>query len=222
MTWGELEVALKTVPPLKDEDLISLDRELLERVLILETRVEELVTRNKELEAENSALRTENQALRARLGTNSSNSGKPPSSDGPGVKPHPKSQRQSSGRKPGGQPGHVGHALRLVDDPDEVKVHTPSHCKACEQDLEDAPTTHTERRQVVDVPPVKARVVEYQAETKRCLACGAETTAPFPVGVEAPAQYGPGVVTVAVYLNQESFCGRTAVRAHLRGDVGFI
>lgn len=60
-----------------------------------------------------------------------------------------------------------------------------------------------ERRQVVDIPPVKVWVVEHQVESKCCPRCGVETTGQFPEGVRAPAQYGPGVATVGVYLNQE-------------------
>jgi len=56
---------------------------------------------------------------------------------------------------------------------------------------------------VVDLPPVKARVIEHQVETKCCPGCGVETSGQFPEGVLAPTQYGPGVATVAVYLNQE-------------------
>ncbi len=162
----------------------------------LAAQVESLSGRVAALEAENATLRT-------RLGTNSRNSSKPPSSDGPGVKPHPKSQRALTGRKPGGQPGHVGHALRLVDDPDDVQVHAPTHCKACGQSLEQVSASRRERRQVVDIPPIKARVIEHQVETKCCPSCGIETSGEFPEGVEAPVQYGPGVATVAVYLNQE-------------------
>ena len=169
----------------------------------LSTRVVALEAENAALRLENPTLQAENAALRARLGTNSHNSSKPPSSDGPGLKPHPKSQRTQSGRKPGGQPGHVGHTLRLVDEPDEVKVHAPSRCKACGKSLEAVSATRRERRQVVDIPPVKARIVEHQAETKCCPGCGAETTGEFPEGIEAPAQYGPGVATIGVYLNQE-------------------
>ena len=99
------------------------------------------------LVAENAVLVAENAALRAKLGTNSHNSSQPPSSDGPGVKPHPKSQRGSSGRKPGGQPGHVGHTLRLVDEPDEVQVHSPAHCAGCGDGLADVPALRRERRQ---------------------------------------------------------------------------
>ena len=148
------------------------------------------------------ALEEENAGLRARLATNSHNSSKPPSSDGPGIKPHPKSQRTPSGRKPGGQPGHPGSTLRLVNDPDEVKVYAPERCQDCGQSLTAVPAARRERRQVVDVPPIKARVVEHRVETKCCPGCGVETSGAFPEGVVGPTQYGPGVAAVAVYLNQ--------------------
>ena len=156
-----------------------------------------------ELRAQNARLQARVQELEERLAINSRNSGKPPSSGGPGVKPHPKSQRAPNGRKPGGQPGHVGYTLRQVDEPDEVQVHAPATCRACGRCLEAVPALRRERRQVVDLPPVQARVVEHQAETKRCPGCGAETSGGFPEGVTGPTQYGPGVATVAVYLNQE-------------------
>ena len=155
------------------------------------------------LEARIAALTAQVKELTSRLAMDSHNSSKPPSADGPGVKPHPKSQRTPTGRKSGGQPGHVGHTLVLVDDPAEVVVHPPAHCHACGRHLADAPVLRQERRQVVDIPPVRARVVEHQVETKRCPGCGAETSGAFPAGVVAPAQYGPGITTAAVYLNQE-------------------
>ena len=67
---------------------------------------EQVVTQVAVLEAENAALRSENQALRGRLGKDSHNSSKPPSSDGPGTpKRVPKSLRGVSGRRPGGSRG---------------------------------------------------------------------------------------------------------------------
>jgi transposase len=169
----------------------------------LAAQLETVTARVTALEDENATLRTENAALRARLGTDSHNSGKPPSSDGPGGKPHPKSQRTTSGRPPGGQPGHAGHTLRLVDAPDAVQVHAPSHCAGCGQSLAGVPVQRAERRQVVDLPPITVWVTEHQAQTKCCPACGGATTGEFPAEVTAPVHYGPGVATLAVYLTQE-------------------
>lgn len=178
--------------------------ELVERlVTTLAEQVESVVARVTVLEAENAALRVENEELRGRLGTDSHNSSKPPSSDGPGSKPHPKSRRERSGRKSGGQPGHVGQTLRQVETPDVIAVHPPIECRGCGQRLDEAAVVRRERRQVLDLPPVRVQVTEHQAETRRCGSCGVETSGPFPVGVDAPVQYGARVATVAVYLNQE-------------------
>ncbi len=62
---------------------------------------------------------------------NSSNSGKPPSSDGLS-KPVPQEFAQSaSGRKPAGQPGHLGHTLQRVKTPDHTEVHRLENCPQC-------------------------------------------------------------------------------------------
>jgi len=170
------------------------------------------------VESENAPLRTENAALRAKLDTTSRNSGKPPSADGPGVRPHPKSQRVVSGRKPGGQPGHAGHILRLVGTPDEVRVQAPTRCHVCGQSLDDVPVLRRERRQVVDIPPVRARVVEHQVTTQCCPGCATETSGTFPPDVAAPVHYGPAVATLAVYLTQEQVLPLARTSA-VRGEV---
>src|SRR5260221_9867842 len=107
-----------------------------------------------ELRVQNGRLEARVQALEARLATDSHNSSRPPASDGPGVKPRPKSLRTPSGRKPGGQAGHAGATLRLVDEPDEVQVHAPARCAAWGRSLQGIPALRGERRQVVDLPPV--------------------------------------------------------------------
>ena len=175
-------------------------------------QLETVATRVTVLEGENATLRTENAALRAKLETNSRNSGKPPSSDEPGVTPHPKSQRVRSGRPPGGQMGHAGHSLPFVAEPDAVQEHAPAQCAGCGQSLVGVPVQRWERRQVVDIPPVRARVIEHRVATACCPGCGRETSGAFPPDVAAPVQYGPGVATLAVYLTQEQLLplGRTA------------
>lgn len=110
--------------------------------------------------------------VRARLGATRRNSGKPRSSDGPGVKPHPQGQRTPCGRQGGGQPGHVGRTLRLVAEPDEVQVHGPFRCQTCGQSLEDILAIQRDRRQVVDIPPVNVRVIEHQPRPSDAHATG--------------------------------------------------
>ncbi|MHB8288797.1 MAG: DUF6444 domain-containing protein, partial [Acidimicrobiales bacterium] len=165
-----------------------------------------------ELERENASLRvqvteqagliekltTEITGLRTRVGMNSRNSSKPPSSDGY-AKPAPKSRRLRSGKKPGKQRGDPGHHLAQRSDPDATKVHPPSTCESCGKDLSDAEVTDTIRRQVYDLPPVALFCTEHQVVRKRC-SCGAETTGVFPQEATAPACYGPALRAYVCYL----------------------
>jgi transposase len=145
-----------------------------------------------ELRVRVAALEAENAELKRRLGMNSTNSSKPPSSDSPFTKPAPKSLRRRSGRKPGGQAGHPGSTLALVDNPNERRRHEPGSCTGCGEDLAGAPEVGMERRQVFDLPPMTVRVVEHQLIARRC-PCGATSCGGAPQGVSAPVQYGPGV-----------------------------
>ena len=134
-----------------------------------------------ELRTRVAALEAENAELKRRLGMNSTNSSKPPSSDSPFVKPTPKSLRRKSGREPGGQPGHPGSTLALVADPNERRRHEPGPCTGCGGDLTDAAEVGVERRQVFDLPPLRVRVVEHQLISRRC-GCGTTTGAAAPEG----------------------------------------
>lgn len=140
--------------------------------------------------------------LQARLGQNPRNSSRPPSSEGYG-KPAPRSQRRSSGRRPGGQDGAPGATLRQVSDPHRVVEHAPQVCGACGAGLAGAPVVSVESRQVFDLPPVALQVLEHRLQHRRC-GCGIVTMAGradgVPAGVGAPVQYGPGVRAVATYL----------------------
>jgi transposase len=136
--------------------------------------------------------------LEARLGKNSRNSSKPPSSDGL-AKPPPRSLRRASGRKPGKQQGEQGFRLEPRPDPDEVRVHAPQVCRCCRADLAAAPVVGQERRQVFDLPAVELEVIEHRAERRRC-ECGTVSTGAFPPEATAPTCYGPGVAALGVYL----------------------
>ena len=151
-----------------------------------------------ELRAANAVLAARVAKLEARLGKNSQNSSKPPSTDA-FVKPPPRSLRRASGRKPGKQPGGQGFGLSLVADPDQVVVHVPLACASCGGDLGGAPVVGESARQVFDLPPIRLVSVEHRVQRRAC-SCGAVTTAPFPAEVSAPACYGPGVAALGAYL----------------------
>jgi transposase len=140
--------------------------------------------------------------LEGQAAKDSHNSSKPPSSNG-FKEPIRKTQslREKSGKKSGGQPGHVGNTLRMVEPPDQTILLTPQECHHCQQDLSTASLCRTERVQMFDLPSVRLQVTEYQVEVKACPCCQAETRADLPDGLTlASAHYGPNVKTLAVYL----------------------
>ena len=92
---------------------------------------EELIALIKAQAAEIAALKARIAELARRLGLNSSNSGKPPSSDGLKKPPRVTSLREPSDKPSGGQKGHKGETLRQVAEPDRIVDHYPSACTAC-------------------------------------------------------------------------------------------
>src|SRR5258706_549306 len=100
----------------------------------LPAEVEELIA---SLKRQIAALQAEVADLRRQLGQDSSNSSKPPSSDGLKKKPRiAGSLRGRSGKASGGQKGHKGGTLRQVADPDHVVGHKASACCHCGSPLE--------------------------------------------------------------------------------------
>ena len=139
--------------------------------------------------------------LERRLGLDSGNSSKPPSSDGLAKKARVLSLRESSGRPSGGQVGHKGETLSMVLAPDIVIEHRAESCTGCGVSLVDAAVVLRERRQVFDIPEAKRMVTEHCALTLCCSVCGLKSKADFPEGVDAPVQYGARMRAMAVYLS---------------------
>jgi len=151
-----------------------------------------------ELGQQVGALAQEVKALKERLGKNSRNSNRPPSSDGLGRRTV--SSRERSGRRTGGQPGHEGNTLRMVARPDRVEEHAPEVCPVCETPLAGALGQVAERRQVFELPAKLYEVIEHQVLGGVCPRCQTPVRGAFPERVEQPVQYGERLKGLMVYL----------------------
>jgi len=168
-------------------------------VKVLLERISTLEVRTKELEDENAALKTENAALKARLGLNSQNSSKPPSSDG--LRKKPAFPREKNGKR-GGVESHEGKTLEMVANPDYVVKCIVERC-GCGCDLSNAPAKFLARRQEFEMPPPRLEITEYQTWENRCPRCGQVHRGLFPAGISAPTQYGNRVKGLLTLLTED-------------------
>jgi len=156
---------------------------------------------------------------------NSTNSSKPPSSDGlAGTQRSRCSPRKKSGRKPGGQPGHLGQERQWVEKPDRTEEVLPLQCKHCQTALPQTPekrqtTGDVFRRQIVDLPEAILPVVtEYQYPKLVCPGCQKGTRAEL--RSEHAHQIGERLTAVVGYLISARKMTRRDVRATLQDLFG--
>lgn len=156
---------------------------------------------------------------------NSTNSSKPPSSDGLAGKPRLRGRQKKSRRKAGGQPGHRGsHRPRVpAERVDEVRPVLPDQCRHCGHGLpdqvEDAVMAGEPRRhQVTELPPIQARIIEYQCHRVVCPQCGKYTRAEVPE--EASGQFGPQLTALIAYLTVVCRMPRRVAEALLEQVLG--
>ena len=143
--------------------------------------------------------------LQARLEKNSRNSSQPPSSDGYSQPKRTASLRKLGQKPNGGQPGHDGHTLKPVENPEHTEIHPVEECRQCGTALNEVEATAQEERQVFDMPAIRIEVTAHRAEIKICPGCGAENRGVFPAGVTGRVQYGTGVKTWAAYFQSQHF-----------------
>lgn len=143
--------------------------------------------------------------LANRLNLNSTNSSKPPASD-PNRKRQP---RTKTGKKAGGQNGHIGTTLTKIDNPDRIEVIKVNH-----HDLPPGQYHQVgfETRQVFDID-ISRIVTEYRAQILESDE-GSRFVASFPPGVSKAAQYGTGVKAHAVYTSQYQLIPYNRIQDH--------
>lgn len=147
----------------------------------------------------------------ASLSSNSTNSSKPPSSDGPRVV---KPKKKKSSRSPGGQKGHKGHKRELlpVEEMDDVFHHYPSACAKCGAPLNpqaSEETTEPERYQTFELPDIKPIRTEHRCHELGCT-CGHRTRAELPLEI-TQSQFGPRVHGAIAYLTSVHKIGRRGI-----------
>jgi transposase len=163
------------------EAAVELIVQLAAAVAVLQARVEELERKI------------------ALLTKDSSNSSKPPSSDGPAGKPKPRPPKKSRKRGRGGQPGHKGknRSLFPVEQVDVLRDVFPDVCERCHKPVEPHDRGKYFRYQMIDLPEIRPHVTEYRLRCVTC-ECGAQTWAQVPS--HARSGFGPRLGALAAYL----------------------
>ena len=156
---------------------------------------------------------------------NSTNSSKPPSSDGLAGEPRERGRRKKSRRKAGGQPGHRGAHRPLVpiERVDQIQSVLPEQCQHCGHALatqiEQVQTVGAvQRHQVTELPPIQARIIEYQCHRVICPECGESTRAAVPE--HAVGNFGPQLAALIAYLTVVCRMPRRVVEALLGQVLG--
>ncbi len=157
--------------------------------------IEELVRRIDNIEQNMAALRGENELLKEQVARTSANSSQPPSKNRLDFKPN---RKEISGRKRGGQIGHVGHERKLypVEMCQEIIEHYPDKCSKCGSEVKES-NSEIYRHQVVEIPPVKPIVIEHRFHQMTCTCCGKENQAPLMAEIIRKGGYGS---RVAAYI----------------------
>ena len=199
----------KKILKIKKEQILDLFKVGPDAVISFITHIQELLndlgnkieTQQKIIEQQERQIQEQERRIRGLEGIikkDSHNSSKPPSSDG--YAKRRLKQKKKIGRRPGGQKGHKGKTLRMVSNPDKVKVHKVENCGKCGRSLERKKAIGYDKRQVFELPRIEVEVTEHQAEIKACDQCGEVSTATFPKEVTHKVQYGDRLKAYAVYI----------------------
>lgn len=192
--------------------------QLEELVAGLIARVDALAAENAALKVENAALKAEVVELKARLGTNSTNSSMPPSSDPPGVE---RPKKAPTGRKRGAQPGHKRYRRELFppEQVDETFDCIPKICDFCDALLPDQPDSNPLRRQIVDIPRIRPKVTELRIHACQCECCGRVTRGKAPAHLPR-GDFGPRVQAVLALLTGKLGASKRSAQEFLSDVLG--
>lgn len=149
--------------------------------------------------------------LSERLGQNSRNSHRPPSSDTPDErrKRRNKGKKAKQQRKRGAQTGHQGAHRELLS-PEKVNKFVdlfPKECENCWKPLPHVPDRAPKRHQQTEVPPIEPFTTEWRRHEVTCPCCQYRTRAPYTTEIPA-SPFGPRLMAIAALLTGVYHLGR--------------
>jgi len=188
------------------EKVEKLTAEIREIKTAHQIEIASLKAENESLRKENTALRTENQKLKAIINKDSSNSSKPPSSDG-----FKKifNSREKTGRKPGGQTGHPGRVAVLFENPAHIINHKRERCD-CGGTV--AYGEDYQAKQTVELE-IRAEVTEHRSYTGVCERCNATVKNDMPL--RDTITYGETVKAFVAMMSSEGLVSINRIQAML-------
>ena len=157
-------------------------------------QIRELAARNEELVALVNDLKAQVEALSDRLGKNSRNSSRPPSTDSESQRKK-RRRNKPTGRNKGAQPGHdkYSRALWPHSEVNETHHYYPNTRCVCGGSITVDPDP-CYRHQVFDLPAVTYHVTEHQVFSGRCEWCHRRREGRWPDWVPN-GQMGPGLIS---------------------------
>ena len=193
-----------------------------------DARIEELEQLVARLEAQVAVLSKQVEELTEKLGLNSSNSNRPPSSDPPGgtgstERKKARNKRKGKGkRKRGGQSGHRGAHRELLpeDQVDDFENLFPPQCGNCWASLPEVPDPRAKRYQVTEVPPIKPHTTEFRRHCVKCEHCGYKTRARYDKEVIPSSSFGPRLMSLVALLTGVYHVSRRKTATMLSDLVG--
>ncbi|MCX6799761.1 MAG: transposase, partial [Candidatus Falkowbacteria bacterium] len=134
------------------------------------------------------------------LKKDSSTSSKPPSTDNNKPKKN-QSLREKTDKKSGGQKGNNGNSKKLSSTPDKIVDCKPCNCKNCDSSLSDIHGVVVDKRQEIDIPPIKLEVTEYRLLSVICPNCEKNNLGKYPENINSNNQFGVNIKSFITYLN---------------------
>ena len=197
----------------KDREIARLEKALAEAQSRLDEEHEKLRAKTQEYYEVAGQLEDEkekNASLIARIKKDHNNSSKPSSADPNHAVIH--NSRERSGKKPGGQPGHIHHE-RKKRKPTKI-VHIPAPEKYT-KDSTYKRTGKKIRKQLI-ILSISTQVIEFETDEYRNQITGQRVHAEFPEGLKDDVTYGENVKALAYLVNNGLYTSIEKTRTFLK------